>query len=75
MNVRILKINEVVFEGTANSVSAPATTGVMQILDNHKPIVATLRSGEVTVEGETKQSFPIEHGYLEATGEQVTILL
>ena len=73
MNIKVLKINDVVFEGEAEGVIVPATSGEMQLLDGHVPIVATLRAGEVRVSGQ--EPISIEHGYLEATGDQVTILL
>lgn len=73
MNIKVLKINEVIFEGDAEGVTVPATSGEMQLLDGHVPIVATLKSGNIRVAGQ--EPISIEHGYLEATGEQVTILL
>jgi len=66
MNIKVLKINEVVFEGEASGVTVPATSGEMQLLDGHAPIVATLKAGTVQISGQ-ETSIEIEHGYLEAT--------
>ena len=75
MDIRILKINEVVYEGEARGVTVPATSGTMQILDGHKPVVATLKKGEILVANKDQTLIEIDHGYLEATQDQVTILL
>jgi len=76
MNVRVLEINEVRFDGNALSISVPATSGVMQILPGHEPIIATLTSGIIEIQHtEGSEKIDIEQGYLEATQDQVTVLL
>ena len=76
MNVRVLEINEVRFDGNAQAISVPAMSGVMQILPGHEPIIATLTSGVIEVEhAEGTESIDIKQGYLEATQDQVTVLL
>jgi len=77
MEVRVLKINSALFEGTAKSISVPALSGQMQVLSGHKPLVTTLQAGSIQViDAEGKEhSFDIEHGYLEVTPEQATVIL
>ncbi len=77
MEVRLLKINESLFTGEAKSVVAPGITGELQILAGHEPLVTVLKTGVVTIMDteEKSHTFDIEHGYLEVTPEQVTIML
>jgi len=77
MEVRLLKINESLFSGEAKSITAPGITGELQILPGHESLVTVLKSGSVAIvdgQGES-HSFDIEHGYLEVTPEQVTVIL
>jgi len=77
MEVRILEINESLYTDKAKSVSVPGLTGDMQLLPGHESIVTVLKSGSIVVvdmQGK-KHTFEIEHGYLEATPEQITIIL
>ncbi len=77
MEVRVLKIQESLFSGEAVSVTAPGITGELQILSGHEPLVTVLKTGAVTIKDKDSEShsFEIEHGYLEVTPEQVTIIL
>ncbi len=77
MNVRVLKINETVFVGEALSVDVPGITGDMQILPGHESLATVLRIGAIVITDTEKQKHEveIEHGYLEVTPNQVTIIL
>lgn len=77
MHVVIARVDEILFEGEANSLSAPATAGDMTVLPEHMPLVTTLKPGSVTVhtkEGASKQ-FSIEGGILEVRHDGATIIL
>ncbi len=77
MHVVLAKVDEILFEGDAQSLSAPATAGVMTVLPEHMPLVTTLKPGVVTVHtqgGEAKQ-FSIDGGILEVRHDGVTIIL
>ena len=77
MEVRVLKINESLFSEKAKSITVPGITGELQILSSHEPFVTVLKVGIITiVDTEDKvHTFNIEHGYLEVTPEQVTVIL
>lgn len=77
MQVVIAKVDEILFEGDAASLTAPGEAGVMTVLPEHMPLVSTLKAGELTVqpkEGGTK-TFPIESGILEVRRDGVTVIL
>jgi F-type H+-transporting ATPase subunit epsilon len=76
MKVVVAKVNEVLFEGEAQSLTVPAVAGEMTVLGHHMPLVTTLKAGEIILrtEGEEKQ-YPIESGVLEVTPEGATVIL
>lgn len=77
MEVQVLKINESLFSGKAKSIVVPGITGEMQILLGHESVATVLKAGNIQIvgaEGEN-HSIKIEHGYLEVTPTQVTVIL
>ncbi len=65
------------FDGDALSVTVPGNGGTMTVLPNHEPLVTTLTKGSVTVRpavGDV-QTFEIENGVLETSGDRATVLL
>ncbi len=77
MHVVIAKVDEILFEGEATSLSVPASGGVMTILPEHMPLVTTLKTGVLTVHnntGDTK-TFSVEGGILEVRHDGATVIL
>tara|TARA_B100000686_G_C16329398_1_gene732361 strand:+ start:162 stop:416 length:255 start_codon:yes stop_codon:yes gene_type:complete len=76
LQVKILKINETLFDGAANRLTVPGSNGEMTILPEHEPLVSILKKGTIEVEanGEVRE-FSIDQGYLETRPEQTSILL
>lgn len=78
MHVLIAKVDEVLFEGEAKSLTVPAVDGEMTVLGEHMPLVATLKAGTVVVrladEPEPRR-FVIEGGLLEARRDGATVVL
>ena len=50
MKVEIITPEKSVFNGEANSVSLPGSNGVFQVLNNHAPIISSLKKGEIILE-------------------------
>jgi F-type H+-transporting ATPase subunit epsilon len=50
MKVEIITPEKSIFNGEATSVSLPGTNGIFQVLDNHAPIISSLKSGEIIIE-------------------------
>lgn len=76
MFVTIARVHENLFSGTADSLTAPTTEGLVTILPKHEPLVANLKAGELIVRahGEEKK-FNITDGVLEVSGDQATVIL
>ena len=50
MKLAVITPESNVFAGEAVSVSLPGVDGIFQILNNHAPIISTLKAGEMKVE-------------------------
>ncbi len=77
MHVLIAKVDQVFYDGEAESLSVPGSGGEMTILGSHMPLVTTLKEGTIIVRPHMgpEQSFPVESGLLEVRHEGATILL
>jgi F-type H+-transporting ATPase subunit epsilon len=78
MHVVISKVDEVLYEGEAESLTVPGSAGEMTILTHHEPLVTTLKAGElrlrVSKDAEPRK-FPIEGGVLEVNENGATVIL
>lgn len=78
MHVVIAKVDEVLFEGEAYSLTVPGASGEMTVLGHHEPLITTLRSGTITVrlfdEAKPRQ-LNIAGGVLEVRVDGATVIL
>lgn len=76
MQVVIAKVDEVLFEGRASSLTVPGTAGEMTVLGHHMPLVTTLKKGDITVRvNDEEKRFAIESGVLEVRADGATVIL
>ncbi|MDC3179222.1 F0F1 ATP synthase subunit epsilon [Flavobacteriales bacterium] len=89
MFIEIVSPEKTIFTGDVNSVHLPGTEGFFQILNNHAPIVSTLKKGTIqlsgkfeddisenlTLEGINKASLAIESGVVEMKNNKLIILV
>ena len=78
MKVIIAKVDKVLFEGDAYSITVPAASGEMTVLGHHEPFITTLKKGEAHVrleQGGAPQAFSVEGGVLEVHGAGATVIL
>ena len=75
--LRVFAIDREIFVGDAKSLTVPTTTGQIQILAEHTPLVSILKEGEVIIETEdgTIQKLPIASGTIEVTDTEVVCLV
>ena len=52
MFIEIVSPEKTIFTGDVSSVYLPGSEGFFQILDNHAPIVSTLKKGTIELSGE-----------------------
>lgn len=75
MHVDILTPEKAIFSGEATFVSLPGSDGSLGILDNHAPLITTLRAGVVKLEKkEGVQEIEVKGGTVEVLNNKVTIL-
>jgi len=55
MLIEIFSINSKLLSGKTNSVIFPGSDGSFQVLENHAPIVSTLKKGQIIIEGEISE--------------------
>ncbi len=77
MTISILTPDKEIFAGDIKSVKVPGVSGQLQILNNHAPLISSLKSGEVMVVKTDGASikFNIEKGFLEVLRNEVSLLV
>ncbi len=76
LNVRVVSPEELLFEGAAASVVAPAWDGKVGVLPGHAPMIALLGSGELSIDLPSggSERFYVAGGVLKVEGRELTIL-
>ena len=89
MFIEIVSPEKTIFTGNITSAYLPGSEGFFQILDNHAPIVSTLKSGIIELKGDfqedtsknlslldgNKASLEIESGVVEMKNNKLIILV
>ena len=73
LTVSVISPEAVLFEGTTESVVAPAFDGQVGILTGHAPMVTLLGKGELRL-GESGQRFHVEGGFLQVVDDVVRVV-
>ena len=75
MKVEIITPETTLFEGEAEEVQLPGSDGSLGILNNHAPLITTLKKGKLRVKNAGKEeSFDVNGGTVEVNTNKVTIL-
>ena len=75
MNIEIVTPEARVYEDTIESVVMPTTSGDIDILPGHIPIVTEVQAGELIVsKSGTRQSLAISKGFAQCVGDKISIL-
>ncbi|MEO5816029.1 MAG: F0F1 ATP synthase subunit epsilon [Gemmatimonadaceae bacterium] len=73
LTVSVISPEAVLFEGTTDSVVAPAFDGQVGILTGHAPMVTLLGKGELRLGG-NGQTFKVEGGFLQVVDDVVRVV-
>jgi len=67
MNLRIISLKGVEYQGEAKSLNIKAKDGEITILPHHRPLITLLKEGTAHILGadDLKKDFPIRGGFLE----------
>ena len=76
MKLEIITPDKKLFDGEVKFASFPGTEGSFGVLDNHAPIIATLKAGkvELTDLNNTKHEFLVKSGVVEVMKNKVIVL-
>jgi F-type H+-transporting ATPase subunit epsilon len=74
LNVSVISPEAVLFEGTADSVVAPAFDGEVGILTGHAPMMTLLGAGELRLGTGGGQRFRVQGGFLQVVDDQVRVV-
>jgi F-type H+-transporting ATPase subunit epsilon len=76
MFLEVITPEEKLFEGEVASVQFPGTEGSFQILNNHAPIVSTLKAGKVVLVDANNEAteIPVEGGVVEVNSNHIIVL-
>jgi len=75
LTVTVISPEAVLFEGTSDSLVAPAFDGELGILTGHAPMMTLLGKGMLRVgEGGSARRFSIEGGFLQVADNQVRVV-
>ena len=75
MDVQIITPDRNLYDGKADLVTVPGSGGSIGILNNHAPLVSSLKKGEVKVIlNKKEQFFKIDGGVVEVLKNKVVVL-
>ena len=75
-NLRWLSAEENIFSGEVESVILPGSSGQFQILNNHAPIISSLKKGEIIYKENSKDNtLAVNGGIVEVLDNKVSALI
>jgi F-type H+-transporting ATPase subunit epsilon len=74
LNVSVISPEAVLYEGTTDSVVAPAYDGEVGILTGHAPMMALLGKGVLRLGGESGKRFNVDGGFLQVVDNTVRVV-
>lgn len=72
LHVLVTSPERVLFDGTAQSLTAPGEQGTFEVLPLHRPLISRLLSGVLTVDA---RAFPIRRGVVRVADDIVTAVV
>ena len=71
MKLSIYSLKKVLYEGDAESVNCQTESGEITILDHHRPLITTLKAGNIKIVDTSKKEhyIPVSSGFLEVGSE------
>ncbi len=76
LHLEILSPTGKIFEGEVNSILLPGDEGSLGVLNNHAPLISTLKEGKIEWSVNTqKEKLEIKGGVVEVLKNKVTVLI
>ena len=76
MKLEIISPDKRIFEGEVSAIQLPGTEGSFGLLDNHAPMISTLKVGKIKITNPDKEEhfFEINGGVVEVQKNKVIVL-
>ena len=76
MKLEIITPDKKLFDGHVKSAVFPGSEGSFGVLNNHAPMIATLKNGTIDLveDNNTTRQFPVKGGVVEVYKNKVTVL-
>lgn len=76
MQVKIITPDKTAYEGQAQILTFPGSSGEFEVLDNHAAMISLLKAGNLRLKADGQdQSFTIDGGVVEVLNNNVTVLV
>ncbi|MBO4307026.1 MAG: hypothetical protein J5848_01800 [Bacteroidales bacterium] len=77
MNVKILKPDTTLYEGTAKLIQLPGSNGLFELLENHAPIISSLTTGKIrlVLDDDKEKTIDIKAGVVKGQQNEILILV
>lgn len=77
MNVKILKPDTTLYEGTAKLIQLPGSNGLFELLENHAPIISSLTTGKIrlVLDDDKEKTIDIQAGVVKGQQNEILILV
>ena len=77
MKANIFSMDKIVYHDTFLSIILPTTAGEISVLQNHAPLIVSLKKGKIRIRNNKQKEFffEIERGILEVNPIEVNILV
>lgn len=76
MLLEVITPNQTLYQGNAKSVQLPGTDGSFQLLENHAPIISSLKKGAIKIvdKDNNEATIQINSGVIEMLHNKVIVL-
>jgi F-type H+-transporting ATPase subunit epsilon len=76
MKIEIITPDKKLFSGEVSSAQFPGSDGSFGIMNNHAPLIATLRKGDIKVKetSDQEQTFAVNGGVVEVLNNNIIVL-
>jgi F-type H+-transporting ATPase subunit epsilon len=76
MNLEIITPEKKVYSGEVDLINLPGSDGSFGILNDHAPLVSTLKEGEIKIveKDNSEKLFPIKGGVIEVNNNNIIVL-
>ena len=76
MHLEIITPEKKIYSGEVNLVNLPGSDGSFGILENHAPIISTLKKGiiKITELNQTEKTFEVKGGVIEMSKNNIIVL-